>query len=210
MRKIVKGLEPLAWREFRNTPGVKYEAKPELRDALIQEQGYICAYCMQRISLDGKTHIEHMKSRSKHPELILDYQNMVLCCSGRTCGVSHCDNHKDNEDITFDLFSEAFINTLSYHIQSRSVAIKSSNPIWDKEINDILNLNCSILGINRKQVLDAVITVLGKNKDWNKDLRKLQELRNHWDTKDVSGKYKAFCGMVVWFLDRRIAQAAHK
>ena len=44
MRKIVKGLEPLAWREFRNTPGVKYEAKPELRDALIQEQGYICAY----------------------------------------------------------------------------------------------------------------------------------------------------------------------
>ena len=159
MRKIVKGLEPLAWREFRNTPGVIYEAKPELREALIQEQGYICAYCMQRISLDVKTHIEHMKSRSKHPELILDYQNMVLCCSGNTCGVSHCDNHKDNEDITFDLFSEAFINTLSYQIQSRSVAIKSSNPIWDNEINDILNLNCPILGINRKLAFDAVLTV---------------------------------------------------
>lgn len=53
---------------------------------------------------------------------------------------------------------------LSYQIQSRSVAIQSSNPIWDKEINDILNLNCSILGINRKQVLDAVITVLGEKR----------------------------------------------
>lgn len=57
-----------------------------------------------------------------------------------------------------------FLCMLSYQIQSRSVAIQSSNPIWDKEINDILNLNCSILGINRKQVLDAVITVLGEKR----------------------------------------------
>ena len=58
-------------------------------------------------------------------------------------------------------------------------------------------------------MLDAVITVLGKKKDWNKDLRILKELRNRWDNKDSLGRYHAFCGMVVWFLDRRIAQASH-
>ena len=67
MRRIVKGQEPQAWRDFRNTPGVSYEAKPQLRDALIREQGYICAYCMQRISLEGETRIEHIKSRHNHP-----------------------------------------------------------------------------------------------------------------------------------------------
>lgn len=210
MRKIVKEPEPQAWREFRNTPGVLYEAKPELREALIREQGYICAYCMQRISLDRETHIEHMKSRKEHPDLQLVYQNMVLCCAGNTKGHVHCDNCKGERNITFDLFSDMFINTLSYSVNANAVTIKSCNPAWDKEINDILNLNCNVLKINRQQVLNAVITTLGEKKDWNKNLRKLQQLRDKWNTKDATGRYNAFCGVVVWFLNRRIAYGLTK
>lgn len=210
MRRIIKGQEPQSWREFRETPGVSYEAKPELREALIREQGYICAYCMQRISLDRETHIEHMKSRKEYPGLQLVYQNMVLCCTGNTKGNVHCDNRKGKRSITFDLFSDTFFDTLSYSINANTVTIKSSNPVWDKEINDILNLNCNILKINRQQVLNAVITTLGEKKDWNKNLRRLQQLRDRWDTKDAAGRYNEFCGVVVWFLNRRIAYGQTK
>lgn len=48
MKLIVKHKEPKEWVEYRNTPNVSYESKPFLREALYDEQGGICAYCMSR------------------------------------------------------------------------------------------------------------------------------------------------------------------
>lgn len=42
MIKINKSREPREWTEYRLTTGVDYEAIPELRKALLKEQGYIC------------------------------------------------------------------------------------------------------------------------------------------------------------------------
>ena len=52
MRKIEKGPEPKAWRKYRETPGVRVEfhSIPELVQALLREQGYICAYCTCRVT----------------------------------------------------------------------------------------------------------------------------------------------------------------
>ena len=46
---ITKNKEPKEWTEYRNTPGVDYQAIPELVQSLLKEQGYICAYCKRRI-----------------------------------------------------------------------------------------------------------------------------------------------------------------
>ena len=71
MKKIIKSKEPKEWTEYRLTPGVKYSPISELREALLKEQGYLCAYCMRRIpTKDGNSEetsrIEHLKSR-KNP-----------------------------------------------------------------------------------------------------------------------------------------------
>src|SRR5437016_2735392 len=89
MRRIIKGAEPEAvrnWKEenaavsqnltFSNMP--KEAAKLQM----LQEQGYLCAYTMQRIETLSDCHIEHLESQNQSPHRILDYNNMLACFPG--------------------------------------------------------------------------------------------------------------------------------
>lgn len=113
---ITKNKEPKEWTEYRNTPGVDYQAIPELVQSLLKEQGYICAYCMRRIPTKDKIYkkdgvnfvytnedhrVEHIKSREQHDDLKLDYTNMVVCCPGHIGAQDHCDRLKGPKDISF-------------------------------------------------------------------------------------------------------------
>ena len=82
MLLIKKRQEPDSLREHRNTPGADFDGldKTQLRRSLLQEQGYICAYCMKRIREDDKVKIEHYKARTKENELV--YQNLLAVCDG--------------------------------------------------------------------------------------------------------------------------------
>lgn len=206
MIKINKGHEPLAWTQKKETPGFTlYEPIPKLRDALLKEQGYICAYCMRRIPVTKRdpnttetSKIEHIKCREFNQDLQLDYDNMVICCSGNLNNKPHCDKSKDNADISFDLFKPFLQNSISY--SSKSGLIKSSNPVWNNEMNNILNLNHSLLTYNRKEALEGVIKRLDK-KRWTP-----AEVRNElqkWENLDRSGKYKQYCGIIISFLKKK-------
>lgn len=203
MRKIVKSrLQPRKWTEYCCTPGVDYQANPELREILLKEQGFICAYCMKGLDVEGKnTKIEHMKCRDLNDKEKLKYRNMVICCSGVTKECRHCDTSKGNNDITFNLLTDPFFKTLSYTL---SGTIKSRNATWDDEINRLLNLNNVYLKEERRVTLNAIIEVLGNKADWNTDKQKLRRIRKEWDEKDARGHYKAYCGLVVYFLDKRL------
>ena len=89
---IQKKSEPKEWQEYRCTPGVDYQSIPELVDALLEEQGYICAYCMRRIPhkdrlykkdginyvlTDEDHRVEHIQSRENHDDKKLDYSNKI-------------------------------------------------------------------------------------------------------------------------------------
>ena len=53
------------------------------RERLLEEQHYLCAYCMRRIKNDGRnTTIEHWYPLSKDKERALDYGNMLAVCDG--------------------------------------------------------------------------------------------------------------------------------
>ena len=73
MRYINKrNKEPKELIEYRRTPGVAYDdlsgdRKSIIRDSLLDEQGYICAYCMGKIDNESCT-IEHYISQSRHPD----------------------------------------------------------------------------------------------------------------------------------------------
>lgn len=97
MKYIVKNEEPKAfsdwkkeesrdrWGEFQNP------LKSEVRDALVEEQGYICCYCGTRVRKDHNTVIEHLKPKDKglYPELMFEYNNMIASCPGGQKDIIH-------------------------------------------------------------------------------------------------------------------------
>ena len=97
MKHIRKGRTPAALVKFKrdnaqtphvlayaNLPG---DAKRALVKKMLREQGRLCAYTMRRIGGNGDGqpadfHVEHIRSQKEHPELRLDYFNIVLCSPG--------------------------------------------------------------------------------------------------------------------------------
>lgn len=217
MIKITKRKEPKEWTEYRNTPGVDYQSIPELVDSLLQEQDYICAYCMRRIPCKDKLNmtestnedhrIEHILSREKHSDQKLSYDNMVICCPGHIGDEPHCDRLKGSRDVSFDLFDENFIATLSYKSDGEIV---SSNKQYNVEINGVLNLNTPLLKANRKESWDVVtkeLVALKGNQPWNKSMLS-QYLNKYTSMRSKNGKlqYIPYCGIVVYNLQKKLKQ----
>lgn len=209
MRKIEKGPEPKAWRKYRETPGVRVEfhSIPELVQALLREQGYICAYCTCRVTEASNRHrVEHLRSQHQYPDLRFDYKNLVICCNGGEIndpGSFHCDKSKGDASITFDLFSDAFIKTLSYSFGTGE--IRSKNHEYDDQINSTLKLNIRLLCNNRKEALKGVLQALfekyGKA-TWPKKV--IEKQIEAWEGKDREGKYRPYSGIVLCFLRKQL------
>lgn len=60
MRYITKGREPSSLTQYKKQSGAYFDGtnKEDIRQALLEEQGYLCAYCMCRISAENMK-IEH-------------------------------------------------------------------------------------------------------------------------------------------------------
>lgn len=210
MRKIQKQSEPHEWTEYRLTPGAHYEASPALRQALLEEQGYLCAYCMRRIPVhdansNETTRIDHILSRRNHSELQLNYSNMVVCCPGAINTSFHCDKQKGENDVTFNLYDDHFFDTLSY--SSKDGKLQSSDAESNRQINTLLNLNHALLKRNRLETLRGVIRMLDRM-GWT--VSTLRHQIDTWDNKDQQGCFKPYNGIVVWFLKKKMKQADNR
>jgi len=75
-----KTMEGTANEDYPN--GLLNPTKGKLHEALLTEQGYLCAYTMKRIGTDT-SHIEHIKPETLcRADLVgsdLDYENMLAC-----------------------------------------------------------------------------------------------------------------------------------
>lgn len=210
MIRVEKTKEPESWLLHRLTPGAKYEPTADLRESLLADQGYICAYCMRRIPVSDKganetSHIEHVVPQSNLTrEEAMDYGNMVICCPGAINSTSaklcHCDRHKRETAVSFSPFDDNFISTLSY---SGDGTIKSSNPVYDRELNDVLNLNVNILKANRKAVRQELQASFGKRQLKKSDIEKILQV---YSSKDSEGKRKEYCGVVINYLTKKLRQ----
>lgn len=212
MLLIQKGREPKEWEAIRNTPGIDFDTadKTVLRTSLLLEQGAICGYCMKRIHYEpGKTtdtRIEHIKPRSvsiaegKASET-LSYSNMILCCNGNidNDGNEHCDKSKGERRISFSPLDATGMSTIAY--SWRNGVIKSTDPQIDQDINTVLNLNHKRLAANRYAVVKGLLTEMKKGNWKRADVEsKLRE----YSTKNDVGQYKEYCGVVTWFLQRKL------
>ena len=222
---ITKNKEPKEWTKYKSTPGVDYQAIPELVQSLLKEQGYICAYCMRRIPTKDKIYrkdgvnfvytnedhrIEHIKSRELHDDLKLDYTNMVVCCPGHIGTQDHCDRLKGPKDISFSPIDKQFIETIRY---SSKGEISSTNDVYNNEMKDVLNLNTELLRKNRRSMLTEVINKINstcrKGKSWDKKilerfLKKYSEKHSEEDEEGTKEKYYPYCGIIIWYLQKKL------
>jgi len=194
---------------------------------LLKEQGFLCAYCMNRISNEWnstikkfKTEIEHFYSQELHPDKVLQYNNMLAVCNGfyleNGKSETHCDKTKDGKVIGTSVLRKLNPTHPLCEAQlkcSVSGDIKSINndPDVEFDINDMLNLNAKQLKANRRLVIDVVarrLKELIKTVPANQPLRKtlLNKEIKYW-LGEKEQKLKPFCQVAVWFLEKRMNNA---
>ncbi len=176
MIPIVKKVEPPALtkakREIRNTPDAAYDysslrgdAKSALLEALVAEQGHLCAYCMCRIGNEGHSAtIEHLvpqhpadSASAANDGLSLSYENMVAVCDGR--GGETCDKHRGNKQLVVDPVKAHTLESITYH---RDGKIDAKDDLVRRDLQDTLGLNSpkTNLCANRAAAMHGIEQVL--------------------------------------------------
>ena len=85
---VQKGNTRKLWNLMKNVRGTY--SKSRLRAHLIKEQNYICCYCGQRITLNkNNTVLEHLMPKAKYRNLVYDYDNILLSCTGGSRNIIH-------------------------------------------------------------------------------------------------------------------------
>src|SRR5437879_1358904 len=159
MKHIIKGHEPQSLIQHRQRPHCDYDnyaEKDDLRRALVAEQGAICCYCMQRITVQNMK-IEHWASQQRHPDRQLEYRNLLAACGGGEGAaqhLQHCDKHKGNDDLRIHPADPTHNCENLIRYQADGV-IYSDEARTDRDLDKLLNLNLQRLANNRKAVLDG-------------------------------------------------------
>lgn len=212
MLNITRLPEPLSLIAYRQQPNAEYDGsqftpvKSDIRTKLLISQGYLCAYCMTRITDDRLLmKIEHWKCQDNYPQYQLNYTNMFAVCLGSTPKEQHCDSSKGNQDLTIDPANnikkvELFIK----YTRMGEIYVENDNNI-SKDLNVTLNLNHDRLKRNRKAILDSIITKLSKNKG-SATKKDLDELLEKYSQTNSNGEKMPYCGIAIYYLKKKISR----
>jgi uncharacterized protein (TIGR02646 family) len=230
MKYIKKKTEPNTLKEKRGTVGSRYEcAQEDWQKQLLDEQGYLCAYCMKPISLDrdknGKPRIEieHYLSRKQHPNLGLQWKNMLGVCNGISGINPHCDKAKGKEnDQGFFIKGKIdgdsklrFLNPLDRGSSEKVIKYSLTGEILPnttnqgldqkirEDLNCILNLNDDKLKRNRKGAMDDAKDLLKRKYPTGKwEITDIDKEIRDWQSRTKDGRYKAYCQAAIWYLEQ--------
>ena len=234
MKYIKKRREPISLTAKRNTEGASYDSpQPDWQKQLLAEQGYLCAYCMGRISLklnekcEPSIGIEHYLSEQLCRERGLDselrWKNMLGVCNGVSGSKSHCD--KTNGTKKGKIYGNIELNILNplnftkseelitYDLFGQILPNTQNEDLQQKiteDLNYILNLNDEKLRQFRLDAMDLAKENLERNNPtgtWTvKEIEKEIEIWNN----QKDGKYKPFCQAAIWYLEWLKAKPVHK
>lgn len=122
--------------------------KEAIRQNLLEEQHYLCAYCMRKITNDGLyTAIEHWCPLSKDKDKALDYGNMLAVCDGgrnwkgEGRRILCCDANKgDEETLTVSPLNRHQMAVIAYGREG-FIKTEPKDEKLEGELNDVLRLN---------------------------------------------------------------------
>lgn len=215
MIEIKKRKEPRDLIKHRKTANATYdnmptELKHKVLKSLVEEQGYLCAYCMCKIPQEKQLFpatIEHWEAQSDtSTDKALDYRNMLAVCNGnRGCGYKDgmtCDAHRGNTPLIINPLNPSTLLSIQYKSDG---TIFSENSDIDNDLNKTLNLNCSQSGLveNRRKALQTMLTKI-KNKAGTSDFIRYceKELENFQSQTQKT----PYVGILIWWLKKRISR----
>lgn len=215
MRAITKGREPrslIAHRARVQADYDNYADKDGLRAALVRDQRGLCCYCMTRVDATRTgMKIEHWRCQSRNAHLELAYSNLLGAClggSGQPEDRQHCDTRKGELDLKFNPADP------DHRIERRirfemNGTIGSNDEEFDRQLNDVLNLNLPLLKNRRENVLRAILDW------WKSEKARLRGpvpddrlARARARLAGSTGHLAPFGPVAVWWLDQRLARNA--
>lgn len=209
MRAITKEAEPASLTQHRKTPHSDYGNYPDkdgLRVALVAEQRGLCCYCMGRIRGESdKMKIEHWHCQTNYPDEQLVYRNLLGACpggEGQPQKRQHCDTRKGDQDLLWNPADP------DHHVQTRlsyreDGTIKSNHPEFDRQLNEVLNLNLPRLKNSRKGVLDGILSW------WRKVQQPVPKslLVHEIAVRSIPyGNLTPYSQIAIWWLEKKIAE----
>lgn len=187
MKYIHKSAEPTLFSDWKTLhPGATYKndlcdhsnpdafaAKTALKNALLQEQKYLCCYCECRITANN-SHIEHFRPKdpSMFPHLQLDYNNLLASCTKEPTGSvdEHC-GHKKGNAFSNDLVSPLETDCSSHFTYRLDGTIEGVDQ-RGKTTRQMLHLDSALLNKQRKNLIDSFL-------DIDDDAELQQEIAHH-------------------------------
>lgn len=221
MKHVLKNIknEPQALRDYRNsTPNASYSGYGDkdangntpLKTALANEQGYICCYCMQRIT-EAKMSVEHYITQNhhvtsplppqEHKDNDLVFLNMLGSCNTNQ---RNCSGLRGNVWLTIDPRKIDCERLVRFEKSGRAY---SDDPSIQGEIEKILQLNNPVLQKNRRDTIDRASKRLDSYKKKGFLSRSLLENEiNYWLEKS-EGQYREYCMAAVHYLQSKLKYA---
>jgi uncharacterized protein (TIGR02646 family) len=217
------------WKEIKDGDTKNIRAvfdqlpKEEIRQSLLEEQHYLCAYCMRKIKNNGQTTtIEHLHSLSKNKEEALEYKNMLGVCDGGRNWKGNgkrilcCDACKADEDeLSISPLNKQQMDILIYD-KSGFIKTRSKNEALEKDINETLCLNG--LWKNGQFIADTATGLVKGRKDtyliYERWIKK-QDHKGKCTSSNIMKKIRQienaeqrpeFAGVLLYFLNKKYDQ----
>lgn len=176
MIEVAKGTQPAALTAWQATPGADWGSmrSEDLWEALLAEQGHVCAYCQRVIPVTpvvGKgMHVEHWLPRASGGGAF-EWTNLLGVCpgdetaeTGALRGERHCDTSKADTHLFLHPVvgkGPSPVAHLAYTTEGEAVPIGESTAVVAKVAEDIETLKLSADRLMRGRV-DVYETL----KDW--------------------------------------------
>lgn len=158
-----------------------YQNYERYRDWLRDEFLFRCVYCLQREQwglLKGGYHIDHFCPKAIYPELTLDYDNLLYCCS--TCNLAKGDAEIPNPEWEF---TEPTVDVYE------NGAIKGHTPEARKIIR-VLGLDSPEYVEYRLKLIGIIELTAASNVDLYNDLMRYPQQLPNLETKKAPANSK--------------------
>jgi uncharacterized protein (TIGR02646 family) len=218
VRFIEKQAEPPLLRKWRwdnsglpQTLGyanIPADALAELRETLLREQGYLCAYTMIRAPSSNRVHVEHIWSRSHAPTKELEYTNMVYCFPG--AGAERCAFGAHRKD-DFEVTNDNFVAPTHRACEARFAYEVSGEVKASSEVDYAATRTVTILNLNHKELVALRQAAIRSQRIFRKAAKPLsapeaRKLAVDVMQRDGTGMIAPFCVAIKQVAERFAAQ----
>lgn len=194
--------------DWRQVPSAK---KAQLLEALLKEQGGLCAYTMRRID-NSSAHVEHIKPQSRCRADVhgsdLDYDNLVACfprdgmMTAYRYGAQKKDRWWENDGAEFvSPLQKACERVLRFGIDGQIEAVGTGAA--PRTTINVLGLDHKSLTEDRKRVIEEFI--YGPKRDDPLSPANAKRARDTICVRDGHGRFYEFCVAIRGAIDDHLS-----